>query len=481
MIRDERGSMTAFLAMLFLVFLLVISVCVEGIYLYVGKGKAMGACMAGLSHTHGNYQKELEEMYHLFAMDPRYEKKMTEDFSKKVKESLEESRDSFNFQIGSASVSKKVFLTDQEGEVLKYQIRELMKYEMGADVLELWKKKWNTTKEAGNEIPKIQEKMEKEEQEAKEQKENDDTKKPIQKKKDPRKGLAKILREGSVSLIMGEKKVSSSAVSVIYGTKDDATEKAWEFMKKKDAKKQLDEVKNISSKAGFTSELPAILYSLKYFHCLTSKEKKEGQQYEIEYLIAGKDSEKENLGSVFWKMISLRFLTNAAYVYTDVGKEKEAAVLAASILGITGIPPLIAAAKHLLLLALAYGESVIDVRNLADGNQVPIMKNSSNWQLSFSGLASLNGTKKPVEKGLSYEDYLGILLTLQKDKKEKYMRMMDVIEQNIQKKVPDFQLNQCVSAYGITLNIRLKRLAFGGISLPFPSYSQWKFQRSVSY
>ena len=32
MIRDERGSMSAFLAMLFLVFLLLISVCAEGIY-----------------------------------------------------------------------------------------------------------------------------------------------------------------------------------------------------------------------------------------------------------------------------------------------------------------------------------------------------------------------------------------------------------------------------------------------------------------
>ena len=168
MIRDERGSMTAFLAMLFLVFLLMISICVEGIYLYIGKGKAMGACMAGLSHTHGNYQKELEEMYHIFAMDPRYQKKVSEDFSKKVKESLEGSSDTFDFQIGNASIKQKVFLTDQDGEVLKYQIRELMKYEMGADVMELWKKKWSQTKEAENEIPKIQEKINQDERDAKE-------------------------------------------------------------------------------------------------------------------------------------------------------------------------------------------------------------------------------------------------------------------------------------------------------------------------
>lgn len=66
--------------------------------------------------------------------------------------------------------------------------------------------------------------------------------------------------------------------------------------------------------------------------------KKEGTKYEIEYLIAGKDSEKENLGAVFWKMIALRFLTNAACVYQDPVKEKEATLLAASVLGITGFP-----------------------------------------------------------------------------------------------------------------------------------------------
>ena len=62
MIRDEQGSMSAFLAMLFLVFLLLISVCVEGIYMYTARGKAMGIYMSGLSHTKGNYQKELDRL-----------------------------------------------------------------------------------------------------------------------------------------------------------------------------------------------------------------------------------------------------------------------------------------------------------------------------------------------------------------------------------------------------------------------------------
>lgn len=489
MIRNERGSMTAFLAMLFLVFLLLISICVEGIYLYVGRGKAMGACMAGLSHTRGNYQKELEEMYHIYALDPRYRKKMEIDFQGKVKESLENSRDSFSFQVGNTIVSDFINLTDQQGEVLKYEIRQCMKYETGADVLSFWKSKLTDTKKMGEDISDLQNQMKESEIQAQEQqKENKKEEKsentestPQKKVKDPRKGLMSLLREGSIPLIMGSRKVSNQKIHIVYGKKDTSNIKTWDFMSRKKTDRQMEEIKNVSSGSDLSTELPSILYSLKYFHHLTNQKKKEGIQYEVEYLIAGKDSEKECLGSVFWKMIGLRFLTNISYVYRDPAKGKEAALLAASILGVTGITPLVSLAKNLLLAALAYGESVIDVRNLAQGKKVPFFKDASNWQMSFSGLATLTCKQKNVKQGMSYEDYLFLLLISQKDKKQKYVRMMDIIEQNIRRQVPDFKLNQCGVSYQVAINIRMKRLAFGGLALPFGNYTDWKFQRSASY
>ena len=184
---------------------------------------------------------------------------------------------------------------------------------------------------------------------------------------------------------------------------------------------------------------------------------------------------------VFWRMIALRFVMNAACVYQDPAKEKEAALLAASILGVTGFPPAVAVAKNLLLLALAYGESVIDVRNLADGKKIPAVKTSSDWQLSFAGLATLNCKRKPVKQGMSYEDYLLLLLISQKDKRQKYFRMMDLMEQNIRRKVPDFKLDQCISSYKITQNLKLKKLGFGGMILPFATYTDLKMYRYVTY
>ena len=300
-------------------------------------------------------------------------------------------------------------------------------------------------------------------------------------KKDPRKGFMKLLKEGSVPLIMGEKKVSDLPINIVYGKKDTTKQSAWNFMNRKDVEKELDEFEKTASTDSFASELPAVLYATKYFHFLTDTTKKDGIKYEIEYLIAGKDSEKENLGMIFWRMIALRFVMNAACVYQDPAKEKEAALLAASILGVTGFPPAVVVAKNLLLLALAYGESVIDVRNLADGKKIPAVKTSSDWQLSFAGLATLNCKRKPVKQGMSYEDYLLLLLISQKDKRQKYFRMMDLMEQNIRRKVSDFKLDQCISSYKITQNLKLKKLGFGGMILPFATYTDLKMYRYVTY
>ena len=286
-----------------------------------------------------------------------------------MKESLDNSEDSFLFQTGNTKLSDEVNLTAQKGEVLKYQIRQQMKYEIGSDLLKTWTNNIRTSTDLQKQITDIKGQISKDEKEAqKQQEDRENTKKSDKKdneqikpsaKKDPRKGFMKLLKEGSVSLVMGKKKVSDLPIDIVYGKKDTTKQKIWDFMNRKTMEKEMDKLKETSSADSFTSELPVIFYAQKYFHCLTDTSKKEGTKYEIEYLIAGKDSEKENLGAVFWKMIALRFLTNAACVYQDPVKEKEATLLAASVLGITGFPPVVAVAKNLLLIALAYGESVI--------------------------------------------------------------------------------------------------------------------------
>ena len=74
-----------------------------------------------------------------------------------------------------------------------------------------------------------------------------------------------------------------------------------------------------------------------------------------------------------------------------------------------------------------------------------------------------------------------LLLISQKDKRQKYFRMMDLMEENIRRKVPDFKLDQCISSYKITQNLKLKKLGFGGMILPFATYTDLKMSRYATY
>lgn len=129
--------------------------------MYTARGKAMGIYMSGLSHTKGNYQKELADMYHIYAMDPRYYKKIETDFSNRMKESLDQNGDPFRFQTGSTKISDMLDLSAQKGEVLKYQIRQQMQYEAAGDILKNLTKKIKVGENQQNELSGIKDQIQK--------------------------------------------------------------------------------------------------------------------------------------------------------------------------------------------------------------------------------------------------------------------------------------------------------------------------------
>ena len=72
-----------------------------------------------------------------------------------MKESLDNSEDSFLFQTGNTKLSDEVNLTAQKGEVLKYQIRQQMKYEIGSDLLKTWTNNIRTSTDLQKQITDI--------------------------------------------------------------------------------------------------------------------------------------------------------------------------------------------------------------------------------------------------------------------------------------------------------------------------------------
>ena len=116
-----------------------------------------------------------------------------------------------------------------------------------------------------------------------------------------------------------------------------------------------------------------------------------------------------------------------------------------------GIPAVTTATKHALLLAWAYGESLIDVRILLDNGKVPIYKDASSWKLTLENLGKitqvLRSGAEDKGEGLSYKDYLRVLLHLGSVHKQK-LRALDLIQLELrtESETENFRAENCIVA-----------------------------------
>ncbi|MGF7011856.1 hypothetical protein M2145_001696 [Lachnospiraceae bacterium PF1-21] len=187
--------------------------------------------------------------------------------------------------------------------------------------------------------------------------------------------------------------------------------------------------------AGGMERLAFAEYLLDHFHSFTSTESLRALAYEQEYLLGGKSSDQDNLEAVIGSLLGIRFGLNYLYIQTDGEKKAEASVLATTLATAVQLPMLAEALTQGILLAWSYGEGIMDVRTLLAGNKVSLLKTKDTWQLQLMSLFTL-GTEEDTfagadnEKGLSYQDYLRLLLTLRKPE-VLALRALDLIERNL--------------------------------------------------
>lgn len=180
-------------------------------------------------------------------------------------------------------------------------------------------------------------------------------------------------------------------------------------------------------------------------------------QYEVEYILSGNAKDARNLENTVNRLALIRMLLNLSYLYQDHTKTAAVRSVAAALAAALLMPFLEEIFYILILAAWAYGEALIDCRHLLNGGKVPLMKDSSTWSLSLNQLSQLQSTQvssgsesSDDQKGLSYEDYLRLLL-LGVSREKKYIRLMNIIEANIhlESGCESFSMGQCV--LGITL------------------------------
>ena len=107
-----------------------------------------------------------------------------------------------------------------------------------------------------------------------------------------------------------------------------------------------------------------------YFTNALSEEKKQFQ-YEMEYLLQGKSSDRENLQDTMTRLLVLRQGLNLIHILSDPAKRDEARGLAAGIVGVTGLAPLVEVMACFVMCVWAMAEAVMDLRTLYAGGRVP--------------------------------------------------------------------------------------------------------------
>lgn len=193
------------------------------------------------------------------------------------------------------------------------------------------------------------------------------------------------------------------------------------------------------------------------------KSSADGFLYEQEYILNGAASDRENLHAVVKQLVGVREAFNLMFLLGDAEKRGEARTMALAITGAAGLTPLVWVTTFFILTVWAFAEALEDVRILLADGRIPILKAEDEWRISLTGLAekgvsgrigSLSGkgeesaskSSSDDERGYDYQGWLKLLYLAMGRITMRY-RMMDMMQNRLRERQPDFRMENC--AYSI--------------------------------
>lgn len=173
--------------------------------------------------------------------------------------------------------------------------------------------------------------------------------------------------------------------------------------------------------------------------------------YQMEYLLHGRESDRENLEKTAETLLLIRLAANTMFVMNDTAKRNEARAWGIILSLLCFNPELEEAFTNALLLGWSFAESVNDLRTLFAGGKVPLMKSSDSWKTSLLSIFKPGFWQESGGKGgsgLDYTGYLRMLLFLENGDTRDY-RLMDVMEMDIRKAEGSnsFRMDGCMDSF----------------------------------
>lgn len=477
--REKRGSITVFLALILSLLLSLVCTSIESVRMASARTQILNSMDIGLYSVFGQYDKKLLEDYDLFALDGSMGGgqlnlvKICDNLESYMKPVLKQNSQKLSLQ--QSGLTGYRLLTDDNGEVFYQQIVQYMQETLGSQGVQILLNKMSDREkkteeadlkasqaETNGSIDRYDSEMNQasqKSQQAAEEASKDQTEQggfssgepePVQNTvNNPISVIKRIMKMGVLELVLPSGRgIATHTVSrntLVSGRQ------LQQGMKMPDG---------ITVENSYTSNVLYQQYLMSHLGNY-AKPSAEGLAYQMEYIFAGKDNDLDNLKSVASKLLFIREGVNFACLMADSAKRTEAQALATAIATGFLVPPAAAVIETALLLCWAFAESVLDVRELFAGGKIPLVKTSADWQISLSNLSNLmeglDSMRKNDDHGMSYEDYIQVLL-LSVSKEKKVMRGMDMIENTIRNKGrAHFCMDSCIVALEAFADVRANK------------------------
>ncbi|MDO4298437.1 MAG: DUF5702 domain-containing protein [Lachnospiraceae bacterium] len=483
----EKGSITVFLSLICILFLALFCTVTESAR--VQGARAQTANIAGMGNFSvlGEFEKELLDQYEIFALDGGYG---TGNFGTgKVNDRLKTFLlynaepeqnifsvwcfDPWKLELEDSQIQKYALLTDEKGEPFFQQAVSFMKLNLGVEAInalihhkedvsqiESWQEEYEKRKKENEKnLSNAEREGERKLQELTSAATSNagaagETEALLPEQPDvgnPLEEIAKLRRRSILSIVTGNSELSSKSMN------------QWSVPSHGISKRGTMKVEKKNS--GLTADLLFREYLLTYFPNYTDSEGDGCLDYQIEYIISGKAGDQKNLKSTVNRLLLLREGMNYLYCVENAEMSTQAGALAITLTGFLGIPALTSATKHALLLAWAYGESLLDLRKLLAGGKVPLLKDGTSWTLTLENLGQLtqllDSDTQTSGSGLAYKDYLRILLNMGSLSKQK-MRALDLIQENLRKTgtTEKFKAENCIVGIETSTSWKIRPVFF---------------------
>ncbi len=479
-----KGSITIFLSLACILFLALICAVTESARVQGAKAQSANITGMGTFSLLSEFEPKLLEKYEIFSLDGasggsfriqtvnyRLEEFLTRNASPKSGLLMSLTFDPWNLELESCEITGYALLTDDKGEAFYQQAVAYMKANVGVIALEELLKLANSTEEieenqeayetsqdsndgelSGLEEEK-QEKLEELESEASGSGSSEseasgsesaesgtsgsesDTSASDEETGNPLTEIAKLRKKSTLEIVTWDKTLSEKGVSLNQQPSKSSLRSG-----------SLDLE---AEHSGLVSNVLFREYLVRFFPNFVSGETGASLDYQLEYILGGKATDENNLKYVVNRLLLIREGMNYAFGVSDATMNSQAGALATTLTGFLGIPALTEATKHALLLAWSYGESLVDVRILLDGGKIPLAKDESSWSLTLENLGRVTEVLKAgaedKEDGLSYQDYLRILLNMGNLSNQK-MRALDLIQAAMRREdgMSGFQVQNCI-------------------------------------